>query len=358
MTNLPPKGNSDSLDNVAVTREQFRQDIGEFLEFNAQALGAVNGTYTTQSVDPLAVVLQGTPTLAANAEPAGSDSSLRIANTRWVKQNSAGPASETSAGIAEIATLSEVAAGTDDLRFVTPFKLASTYVTLSGDTMSGDLTVPSINEGPLAGFRNQVINGNFTVNQRNGTRTPGNGIYGYDRWMGHPSGLEQIIEALPAGEYTLSWTGGGVGTFGGSSSVSPITRTVNTGNTQVVVPSTANSVQLEPGPVATPFEIRPIAAELALCQRYYWRGLPGTDLNFAAYSNTAVASWPVMFPQTMRTAPTLTANLSAATYQFASPASWGQSSPEGGRFLLSSTSTNVNCYIVFNNSYLEASAEL
>ena len=28
-------------------------------------------------------------------------------------------------------------------------------------------------------------------------------------------------------------------------------------------------VQVEPGPVATPFERRPIGTELALCQRYY-----------------------------------------------------------------------------------------
>lgn len=38
---------------------------------------------------------------------------------------SAGAASETSAGIAEIATLAEVNTGTDDLRFVTPLKLAT-----------------------------------------------------------------------------------------------------------------------------------------------------------------------------------------------------------------------------------------
>ena len=31
-------------------------------------------------------------------------------------------------------------------------------------------------------------------------------------------------------------------------------------------------VQVEPGPVATPFEHRPIGTELALCQRYYFAG--------------------------------------------------------------------------------------
>lgn len=83
MTSLPQKGNSDSMDNVAVTREQFRQDIGEFLEYVAQALGNVSGTYTTQSIDPTAVVLQGTPTIDAN--PAAADDSLRIPSTSWVQ---------------------------------------------------------------------------------------------------------------------------------------------------------------------------------------------------------------------------------------------------------------------------------
>ena len=41
-----------------------------------------------------------------------------------------------------------------------------TYVNLDGDQMTGDLTVPSLNGGPLAGFRNQIINGDFRVWQR------------------------------------------------------------------------------------------------------------------------------------------------------------------------------------------------
>lgn len=126
-----------------------------------------------------------------------------------------------------------------------------------------------VSGGPLAGFRNQIINGDFRINLRGGTRTPGVGVYGFDRWKGHADGLEQIIEALPAGEFTLSWTGGGNGTFGGTTAVSPITETVAGGETSVVVPSDATDVQLEPGPVATPFELRPIGIELMLCERYY-----------------------------------------------------------------------------------------
>ena len=315
MTNLPPKGNADSMDNVAVTREEFRQDIGEFLEFSAQALGNVSGTYTTEAIDPLAVVLQGAPTLAAGAEPGAADSSLRLANTRWVKQNGADPASETVAGIAEIATQAEVDAGTDDQRIVTPLKLANSYVAAAGDTMTGDLTVPnlvstgdvqaaSLNGGQLAGFRNWIINGNFSVNQRGGTRTPGVGIYGFDRWKGHASGLEQVVEALPAGQYTLSWTGGGNGTIGGTTAVSPITATVTAGDTSVIVPATADLVQLESGPVATPFEYRPIVTELALCQRYFARR-PYTVGGAQVFAGQ-VLYFPFLHPVPLRVSPTST----------------------------------------------------
>ena len=43
------------------------------------------------------------------------------------------------------------------------------YVNVTGDTMTGDLTVPSLNGGPLAGLRNQIINGDFRVWQRGET---------------------------------------------------------------------------------------------------------------------------------------------------------------------------------------------
>jgi len=87
VTDLPNSGQTDSMDNVAVTREDFRQDIGEFLQYTAQALGNITGTYTTETIDPTQVILRGTPTLTAGAEASASDVTLRLANTRWVKYN-------------------------------------------------------------------------------------------------------------------------------------------------------------------------------------------------------------------------------------------------------------------------------
>ena len=71
-------------------------------------------------------------------------------------------------------------------------------------------------------------------------------------------------------------------------------------------------VQLELGPVATPFEHRPFGAELALCQRYFQKSYhiidaPGTVIGSALRyqaSGTAGESAPcVVYPVTMRTTP-------------------------------------------------------
>lgn len=64
-------------------------------------------------------------------------------------------------------------------------------------------------------------------------------------------------------------------------------------------------VQLEAGPVATPFEHRLYGTELALCQRYFWQGGQQTVRLFSGGVNdvTAVSS---TFPVTMRAAPTCT----------------------------------------------------
>ena len=61
------------------------------------------------------------------------------------------------------------------------------YVNADGDQMTGDLTVPSLNGGPLAGLRNVLINGNFKIMQRENAsqnvETTGNSGYTMDRWI-------------------------------------------------------------------------------------------------------------------------------------------------------------------------------
>ena len=70
-------------------------------------------------------------------------------------------------------------------------------------------------------------------------------------------------------------------------------------------------VQLEVGPVATPFEQRPYGMELALCQRYYEQG----SLGVTTYGSTSQA-FNFSFKVTKRAAPTI--NLSSITYSNAS----------------------------------------
>jgi len=83
--------------------------------------------------------------------------------------------------------------------------------------------------------------------------------------------------------------------------------------------------QLEPGPAATPFEHRPMATELAMCQRYYYkigRGVFNYVLWATGGGNNAACV--VNFPVSMRVPPTFPDSGSIA---FVSP--YGASSPYG-----------------------------
>ncbi len=98
MTNLPNSEQSGDLDNINVTRAEFRSDIGVFLEYVAQALGGITGNYTPQAIDPQAVLLQGTPQLEPGATPPDASRDDRIPSTSWVQDhgryvNSTEPAS-------------------------------------------------------------------------------------------------------------------------------------------------------------------------------------------------------------------------------------------------------------------------
>ena len=65
-------------------------------------------------------------------------------------------------------------------------------------------------------------------------------------------------------------------------------------------------VQLEPGPVATPFEHRPIGTELELCQRYYY--YTGSNYNMSMYKSGTGRIGYVFLPTIMRDTPTVTQN--------------------------------------------------
>jgi len=172
--------------------------------------------------------------------------------------------------------------------------------------------------GPLAGFRNLIINGNPLVNQRfyaSGQATIAANQYTLDRWRVVTSGqavtftdslgvrtvtapaggMEQVIEGLSnlGGVHTLNWTGTATATVGGGAVAkgAQFTLTGNDGVTVRMTGGTWSQLQLEPGNQATPFERRPIGVEFLLCQRYYEIGV--AVVGYAAYTVNTIHYSPV-----------------------------------------------------------------
>lgn len=272
--------------------------------------------------------------------------------------------------------------------------------TLTNKTFTNPL-MSSINSGPLTGFRNAIINGNFDHWQR-GTSflNPAVGAYTTDRWMvvydgsgatrtlsrqaftlgqidvpgeptyffrfaqsvagsgGNFNAISQRIESVRtfAGQQvTLSFYAKAAAaltlplmafrqTFGSGGSPSTFVDTY-TGFGQVITTSwtrysftitmpsisgktlgTDNNdnmevfiflpinttftfditqVQLELGPIATPFERRPPQTELALCQRYYQNSGQAANRDSALVFNANIYK-SSLFPVSMRAAPSLT----------------------------------------------------
>lgn len=205
--------------------------------------------------------------------------------------------------------LAKNSATTNDVGWVS--SEAATAVSYGPQTLTESQKWQALANIGAGTFRwNWIINGDFTINQRGGVKKPANGVYGYDRWKGHPSGIVQVVEALPAGEYTLTWSGGGNGTFGVVTGVSPIKATVSAGNHSVVVPQTATKVSLVEGDATSetdPFSPRHIQQELALCQRYYEKV---TDRNWLTFQTGSVMRLGSSYAVTKRIIPTLSSTFS------------------------------------------------
>ena len=76
------------------------------------------------------------------------------------------------------------------------------------------------------------------------------------------------------------------------------------------------NVQLEKGSTATSFDYRPYGTELALCQRYYFQYVKGTNQSIAigTYYLSSAVFCVVQFPVTMRATPTLSSTTGTNFY--------------------------------------------
>lgn len=182
---------------------------------------------------------------------------------------------------------------------------------------SGDsITFPdsSVQSSAQVGLKNRIINGGFTLNQRNyvsGTALAA-GAYGHDRWKAGASGctytftqgalgvntiititagsLIQVIEGCnvaEGGTYILSDTGTAQGKLNtGAYGTPTVTGWVAGTNLPIEFNTgTVGNVQLEKGSTATSFDYRDYGREIIMCQRYYETvsALIGTDPGNPSY---------------------------------------------------------------------------
>lgn len=187
--------------------------------------------------------------------------------------------------------------------------------------------------GGLA-FRNRIINGGFTINQRghtSGTALAA-GAYGHDRFKAGAGGctytftqgalglnttvtitagtLVQIIEGCnvaEGGTYVLSWTGNAQGrlnggVYGASGTVAVTGWTAGTNLPVEFSTGTVGSIQLEKGGIFTSFDCRDYGRELFMCQRYCYVGAVLIIGNTDSVGNPSVAG---SVPVPLRATPTL-----------------------------------------------------
>ena len=233
----------------------------------------------------------------------------------------------------------------------------------TGQVLTVAAGVPSWSS-PASGSVNLILNSNFALNQRAyvSAANLSSGSYGFDRWKSNytnttltftastqgqsltinaSGGLQQVIEQglVPAGTYTLSWTGTAtarVYNSGGtppSYAASPVTFTAD-GAANVVVEFTAVSttktlskVQFNAGSGTTWAMATPtLQSELAACQRYFQRqnaitascGMgSGTFIAGQPTTRAVFVNTPIPNAGNMRTSPTISTS-TASNFQIGS----------------------------------------
>jgi hypothetical protein len=161
---------------------------------------------------------------------------------------------------------------------------------------------------------------------------------------------------------TDSWLAGSYG-------IASATQTLNfprtTGRTFQIT-----GLQLEPGSVATPFEVLPYEKQLELCQRYFARlsSLSGSSVGFGAgcYPSTTSAWVHIKYPQQMRAAPTMSTSSVGTFDSLFRATTWGASYYGSDSMTATGTRTAVagstgwGCVMAGNTStsYIDLNAEL
>lgn len=175
-------------------------------------------------------------------------------------------------------------------------KLQQATTGLLGTTGTAPDARDALGIGSTISFRNKIINGRFTFNQRavSGTVVLTAGQYGHDRWKAGSGGctytfstsggvntititagsLVQVIAArnIAGGTYTVSRTGTAQGRIvGGTYAAAPFQITGVTAAATLSVEfgtGTLANVQVEPGAAVTPTEMRHDEVERLLCMAY------------------------------------------------------------------------------------------